>query len=205
MHRNMYLVCSILHFGIVGLDGAFMFFYRGTLSPCPDQLRGWVYGQFLIHFWAGCSAANNFFSSLSGSRNFARSLLFLFVFVWFLYALFVGYRAIECATDYPLLYSMVVSGALVLGCKTGRECRNQAQSEIRRPLLSVVVVPRPVPYETVRGDALNDKCSFCIEEFADNDMVVLLPCKHAYHPKVIREWLATSPTCPLCRKDVEMR
>lgn len=203
VNRIIQLFPAVFHFGIAGLDIALMVHYRGILPSCPDQLRGWVYGQFIIHFWTGLISADRAFRPTLPPRDLGATLFLVFSFLWILYGLFIGYQTKECAASYPVLYSTVVAGTGFLGFKTSRDCKTQSSRPA--PLLSVVVVPRPVPYQTAEGGALNDKCSFCIEEFESSDMVVLLPCNHVFHPRVIREWLSTSPTCPLCRKNVEVR
>ena len=202
--RSIRFLPAVFHFSIAGCDIALMVHYRGLLPNCPDLLRGWVYGQFIIHFWAGLVSANRALQTRFPPRDLGEALCSVFSFVWLIYALVIGYQTKECADSYPVLYSMVVMGAGFLGFKTSRDCKAQASSQ-SSPLLSVVVVPRPVPYQTVNDNALNENCSFCMEEFESNDMVVLLLCNHVYHPRVIRAWLSTSQTCPLCRKSVEVR
>ena len=204
VNRIIQLLPAIFHFSIASFDIALMVHYRGILPNCPDQLRGWVYGQFIIHLWAGFISANRTFQTTFPPRDLGESLCLVFIFVWLIYALFIGYQTKDCATAYPILYSTVVVGAAFLGYKASRDCKIQTSRQ-SQSLLSVVVVPRPVSYQTVTDNALNESCSFCMEEFESNDMVVLLPCNHVYHPRVIRAWLSTSQTCPLCRKSVEVR
>ena len=124
--------------------------------------------------------------------------------MWLVYALVIGYQTKECADSYPVLYSTVVVGAGILGLKASRDCKEQTSRQ-SQPLLSFPVIPSSVSYQIVKDDALNDTCSFCMEEFGSTDRVVLLRCNHVYHPQVIRAWLSTSQNCPLCRKSVETR
>lgn len=49
-----------------------------------------------------------------------------------------------------------------------------------------------------------DQCSICLEAIVGNavgieEKPVELPCKHHFHRFCITSWLATRPTCPLCR------
>ncbi|KFY82649.1 hypothetical protein V500_10407 [Pseudogymnoascus sp. VKM F-4518 (FW-2643)] len=47
-------------------------------------------------------------------------------------------------------------------------------------------------------------CSVCIESFAENENVRILPCSHIYHQRCIDPWLLNlSSTCPLCRKPLQ--
>ena len=201
--RLILFLPSVFHFSIASFDVAIMVYYRGIVSNCPDQLRGWIYGQFIIHFWAGLISANRALQTTFPPRDLGESICLLFIFVWLVYALVIGYQAKECAGSYPVLYSTVVVGAGILGFKVSRDCKQSSRQS--QPLLSFPVIPLPVPYPMVKAAALNETCSFCMEEFGSTDMVVLLPCNHVYHSRVIRAWLNTTQNCPLCRKSVEVR
>ncbi|KAI8868355.1 hypothetical protein GQ42DRAFT_125382 [Ramicandelaber brevisporus] len=50
---------------------------------------------------------------------------------------------------------------------------------------------------------VHESCSICIEEFAVDDIVRVLPsCRHVFHSACIDPWLtATSALCPLCKAD----
>ena len=45
-------------------------------------------------------------------------------------------------------------------------------------------------------------CCICLEDFAEGDTVVGLPCSHSFHFDCAKEWLKASQECPLCRKEV---
>ena len=45
------------------------------------------------------------------------------------------------------------------------------------------------------------KCSICLDDFNDKDLVYLLECKHLFHKICIDEWLTKyNYNCPICRK-----
>jgi len=45
-----------------------------------------------------------------------------------------------------------------------------------------------------------DKCGICLSQFKDGEQAALGPeCHHGFHKNCLRTWLATSPTCPMCR------
>ncbi|MQL91624.1 hypothetical protein Taro_024246 [Colocasia esculenta] len=47
------------------------------------------------------------------------------------------------------------------------------------------------------------ECAVCISEFDDDDPVRLLTaCRHTFHQGCIDQWLASHPTCPVCRCDL---
>ncbi|MES1908585.1 MAG: hypothetical protein MHM6MM_001493 [Cercozoa sp. M6MM] len=56
------------------------------------------------------------------------------------------------------------------------------------------------------GAALEDPCAVCLEEYTDEDQLLVFECQHCFHEACIRHWLhvrlanAVSPSCPLCRR-----
>jgi hypothetical protein len=52
---------------------------------------------------------------------------------------------------------------------------------------------------------LNDehkRCTICLEDFINNDIVIYLPCCHFFHKKCIIKWVKKNATCPLCKLDI---
>lgn len=49
------------------------------------------------------------------------------------------------------------------------------------------------------------ECGICLDDFADDQVLRLLPCHHYFHPQCIDKWFATcaygSRPCPLCKAD----
>lgn len=45
-------------------------------------------------------------------------------------------------------------------------------------------------------------CVVCISDFADSDLLRLLPCGHKFHVKCVDKWLHRSTSCPICRRQV---
>lgn len=45
-------------------------------------------------------------------------------------------------------------------------------------------------------------CSICLAEYALEDDLMRLPCRHAYHKTCVSEWLQRHTQCPLCKQDV---
>lgn len=44
-----------------------------------------------------------------------------------------------------------------------------------------------------------DRCGVCLTQFKKKEQGVILPCRHAFHPKCVYSWLLQHMTCPLCR------
>ncbi|KAL9245176.1 hypothetical protein vseg_018855 [Gypsophila vaccaria] len=48
------------------------------------------------------------------------------------------------------------------------------------------------------------ECAICLNEFADVDILRMLPtCCHVFHPHCIGPWLNSNVTCPVCRANLE--
>jgi hypothetical protein len=43
-----------------------------------------------------------------------------------------------------------------------------------------------------------DRCSVCMEHFAETDLVKQLPCKHFFHPPCAQGWIVDHNSCPAC-------
>eukprot|EP00928_Gymnodinium_smaydae_P052215 TRINITY_DN36005_c0_g1_i1.p1 TRINITY_DN36005_c0_g1~~TRINITY_DN36005_c0_g1_i1.p1 ORF type:complete len:309 (-),score=54.96 TRINITY_DN36005_c0_g1_i1:43-891(-) len=48
-------------------------------------------------------------------------------------------------------------------------------------------------------------CAICLQELAGEDELLVLPCaaRHRFHAACLRDWLARSVFCPICRTDVK--
>jgi hypothetical protein len=106
-----------------------------------------------------------------------------------------------------------------------RECENfwSMAEELRSDgLLHIVVLPgpwptAPAPAHTVpenimaklpyvRADDCDmTSCRVCLDTTAPDEMLVQLPCQHAFHPGCATRWLTQcSHTCPLCAQPVPL-
>ncbi|KAJ8460259.1 hypothetical protein OPV22_033185 [Ensete ventricosum] len=57
--------------------------------------------------------------------------------------------------------------------------------------------------ENVQDDNA-EQCIICRLEFEDGDSLVLLSCKHKYHPDCINKWLQINKACPMCNTEVSI-
>lgn len=46
------------------------------------------------------------------------------------------------------------------------------------------------------------ECAICMNTYAHEDEIMVLPCLHWFHSTCGREWLDKRPECPLCQTDV---
>ncbi|KAJ1423173.1 hypothetical protein B484DRAFT_331862, partial [Ochromonadaceae sp. CCMP2298] len=45
-------------------------------------------------------------------------------------------------------------------------------------------------------------CAVCLGGYAEQQVVVVLPCLHSYHRECITQWLLSTALCPLCKRAV---
>jgi hypothetical protein len=55
----------------------------------------------------------------------------------------------------------------------------------------------PVKYE--KTVTVDETCVICLEPFVQGTDVLVLPCKHGFHPDCISPWLKMHSECPNCR------
>ncbi|XP_010541856.1 PREDICTED: E3 ubiquitin ligase BIG BROTHER-related [Tarenaya hassleriana] len=48
----------------------------------------------------------------------------------------------------------------------------------------------------------NESCVICRLDYEDGDDLILLSCKHSYHPECINNWLKINKVCPVCSAEV---
>lgn len=46
------------------------------------------------------------------------------------------------------------------------------------------------------------RCTVCRLEYEAGEEVLVLPCKHFYHPECIEQWLKQKKVCPQCNREV---
>ncbi|GLJ39542.1 hypothetical protein SUGI_0807980 [Cryptomeria japonica] len=86
---------------------------------------------------------------------------------------------------------------------------NSNNREAARGLERVVIESFPIfSYSLVKrlkSQAKCSDCAVCLSDFAEEDMLRLLPkCSHAFHPECIDGWLFTHTTCPVCRTSLTL-
>lgn len=187
----------VSHFSIASFDIILMVYYRGILPFCPSQLRGWIYGQFIIHVWEGVISTYQALYIHRITPRPGETICLFFEFCWVISALLIGFTSMNCAKTYPVLFSNAFIGGAILGVTSSQKCMKTVFAPNRSQSLV------DITFNDVKDVSLNKTCVFCMEEFVEADRVVSLSCKHIYHPRVIRSWLSTSQSCPLCRNPVE--
>jgi hypothetical protein len=63
---------------------------------------------------------------------------------------------------------------------------------------------KPVSKEMLANETKTE-CSICIDDIAEGDTALFLPCKHWFHEKCVVMWLKEHNTCPICRTPIEQR
>ena len=65
-------------------------------------------------------------------------------------------------------------------------------------------IPESVEATAAIIEKTDGTCSICFQTFLPAEKVTILRCsdRHVFHTGCLGNWLRVSPTCPLCRKDV---
>ncbi|KAG0286870.1 hypothetical protein BGZ96_009095 [Linnemannia gamsii] len=77
----------------------------------------------------------------------------------------------------------------------------ELQNRQHGPVGATDEIINAIPHHTLTDNELEAKteCSVCKDEFAKEDNLLQLPCKHIFHEDCIKPWLKVSGTCPTCR------
>lgn len=51
-------------------------------------------------------------------------------------------------------------------------------------------------------DGVEPTCVICQHDFAAEEQVCKLPCKHMFHVDCIDTWLSSNKTCPVCMWEI---
>eukprot|EP00397_Hematodinium_sp_SG-2012_P022654 GEMP01023487.1.p1 GENE.GEMP01023487.1~~GEMP01023487.1.p1 ORF type:complete len:276 (+),score=32.73 GEMP01023487.1:461-1288(+) len=63
-------------------------------------------------------------------------------------------------------------------------------------------IMRPRLFSELDADSTTEECPICIDAFADNDEIRILPCAHVFHKTCVDKWFLRVNSCPLCIRDV---
>ncbi|KAM0752070.1 hypothetical protein T439DRAFT_324160 [Meredithblackwellia eburnea MCA 4105] len=74
---------------------------------------------------------------------------------------------------------------------SGRAGPQPATPEIIEALPHLKVTQEILDLDTIKD------CPICREDYVVDDDLLSLPCRHAFHPDCIKQWLGTSGTCPV--------
>ncbi|KAL9320062.1 hypothetical protein ACSQ67_011901 [Phaseolus vulgaris] len=59
---------------------------------------------------------------------------------------------------------------------------------------------------TMLGFQKEEECCICLSLFQGNEnLKVLIQCKHVFHSHCLNLWLTAHPSCPLCRASLHVR
>ena len=57
--------------------------------------------------------------------------------------------------------------------------------------------PTPTTYDILKSEMKETTCSICLEEYNDDDNILLISCGHIFHEICFTKW---NKGCPICHK-----
>ena len=66
-----------------------------------------------------------------------------------------------------------------------------------------VPLPSAPSLDELDGDDDQAQCPICLDELRNDRNKIALPCAHLFHLPCIRQWLRQTPTCPVCKRQVD--
>ncbi|KAG5260855.1 hypothetical protein AALO_G00297330 [Alosa alosa] len=62
-------------------------------------------------------------------------------------------------------------------------------------------VPYDLPTMIFNPENANEQsdCRICLSNYVEGEELTILPCSHNFHSNCVNQWLLQSPTCPMCR------
>ena len=96
--------------------------------------------------------------------------------------------------DYPNVDNMSYEELLALEERMGNVSKGLTKEKIDK-------LPREKFFKNKFSD---DKCIICQYEFKNSEKLIVLPCKHCFHPDCIEEWLKNQKVCPYCKVEVKV-
>ncbi|GFY84469.1 hypothetical protein Acr_03g0012430 [Actinidia rufa] len=108
--------------------------------------------------------------------------------------------ALLCALIFALGLNSIVRCAIRCSRNLAFESSTRlATRGLKRSVLHQIPV-------AVYGSGANNPatdCAICLDEFADGEIVRVLPkCRHGFHVKCIDMWLTSHASCPTCRRSL---
>lgn len=55
------------------------------------------------------------------------------------------------------------------------------------------------PADEEAGDTEGVRCSVCLENFVEGELIRTVPCFHQFHAACVDPWLRQRGTCPVCK------
>ena len=96
--------------------------------------------------------------------------------------------------DYPNVDNMSYEELLALEERMGNVSKGLSKEKIEK-------LPRE---KFSKNKFTDDKCIICQYEFKYSEKLIVLPCKHCFHPECITQWLENQKNCPYCKTEVKV-
>ena len=114
------------------------------------------------------------------------------IMMHYLMTMLSGLRRSE--EDYPNVDNMSYEELLALEERMGNVSQGLTKEQLAK-------LPRE---KFLKNKYIDDKCIVCQYEFKNYEKLIVLPCKHCFHPDCIEEWLKNQKVCPYCKEEVKV-
>ena len=114
------------------------------------------------------------------------------IMMHYLMTMLSGLRRSE--EDYPNVDNMSYEELLALEERMGNVSKGLTKEQLAK-------LPRE---KFLKNKYIDDKCIICQYEFKNYEKLIVLPCKHCFHPDCIEEWLKNQKVCPYCKEEVKV-
>ena len=114
------------------------------------------------------------------------------IMMHYLMTMLSGIRRSE--EDYPNVDNMSYEELLALEERMGNVSKGLTKEQLDK-------LPRE---KFLKSKYIDDKCIICQYEFKNYEKLIVLPCKHCFHPDCIEEWLKNQKVCPYCKEEVKV-
>ncbi|KAI7867040.1 hypothetical protein BDF14DRAFT_780056 [Spinellus fusiger] len=104
-----------------------------------------------------------------------------------------------------MLMMLLISPVLaILLIYTVYRLRNEGEEVIKIASMAFVNhLPVKVFQQEIHRESEGEACAICLEEYASDHVLRILPCSHQFHAQCVDAWLTTQQRiCPICKRDI---
>jgi len=161
----------------------------------------------------------------TGLLYMSSRILNCFYVIWSLVGIVWTFKAQECASQIPAIYTvcfiLAVGNSALLGI-----CLLVCFVMLPGYALSYVFCPRNVGIEKIQKASPklinkvtkmatfssnlsipteDSSCAICLCEYEEGEEIRFLHCNHHFHSECVTDWLLMNKTCPYCKREIDKK